>query len=120
MEKGTPGQKSKLAKRYLKCDYKVHVSPASRVPDHCAAFAHSYPRDPDYISDCDHDQNIACDRCELFPDVVHEIESDLEEVQYTKEEKEMKYEVSRAKKKLKHERLICSALSTKMKHDLIP
>ena len=42
---------------------------------------------------------ITLHRCELFPDVVHEIESVLEEVQSTKEEKdEMKYKVSQAKK----------------------
>ena len=64
---------------------------------------------------------ITSHRCELFPDVVHEIESVLEEVQSTKEEKdEMKYKVSQAKKKLKHGRLICSASSTNMKHDLMP
>ena len=99
----------------------VLISPAFRVPDHCWAFALSYPGDPDYISNCDHDHDIACDRCELFPDVVHKIESVLEEVQSMKEEKdEIKYEVSQAKKKLKQGRLICSALSTKMKHDLMP
>ena len=76
---------------------------ASRVPDHCRASALSYPGDADYISNCDHDHDIACDRCELFPDVVQEIESVLEEVQSKKEEKdEMKYEVSQAKNKMKH------------------
>ncbi|CAH3114873.1 unnamed protein product, partial [Pocillopora meandrina] len=96
--KGHSWAKEQPAKRYFKCNYKVvHVSPASRVPDHCRAFVLSYPGDPDTVVIAI--MMITSHRCELFPDVVHEIESVLEEVQSTKEEKdEMKYKVSQAKK----------------------
>ena len=44
---------------------------------------------------------MTCDRCGLFPNVVHEIESVLENVEISSAEKEeMKYEVSLAKKRI--------------------
>lgn len=96
----------------------VHVTPSSRVPDHCRAYALSYQSDPDFVSTCDHEHDLRCDRCELFSNVVSEIESALESVDTSNGEKdEMKYVVSLAKKKSKHGKLIYSDQSTKMKRD---
>ena len=77
------------------------MSPSSRIPDHCRAYALSYQADLDYVSSCDHEHDLACDRCEVFPNVVHEIESALENAEISSDEKdEMKYVVSLAKKRI--------------------
>lgn len=61
----------------------------------------SYQGDPDYVSTCNHEHDLRCDRCELFPNVVSEIESSLENVVISSDEKEeMKYDVSLAKKRI--------------------
>ena len=79
----------------------VHVSPSSRVPDHCRAYALSYQADPDYVSSCDHEHDLACDRCDVFPNVVHEVESALQNAEISSDEKdEMKYVVSLARKRI--------------------
>lgn len=79
----------------------MHVSPSSRVPDHCRAYALSYQADADYVSPCDHEHDLASDRCEVFPNVVHEVESALENAEISSDEKdEMKYVLSLAKKRI--------------------
>lgn len=79
----------------------VHVSSASRVPDHCRAYALSYQGDTDYVSACDHEHDLICDRCYLLTNVIREIESALEDVEIPTDEKdETKYVVSLAKKRI--------------------
>ena len=59
--------------------------------------------------------DLRCHRCELFSNVVSEIESSLESVDTSNGEKdEIKYVVSLAKKISKHGKLIYSDQSTKM------
>ena len=71
-----------------------------QVPNHCRAYALSYHTDPDYVSPCDHEHDLACDRCEVFPNVVHEVESALENAEISSDDKdEMKYVVFLAKKR---------------------
>ncbi|CAH3044080.1 unnamed protein product [Pocillopora meandrina] len=65
------------SKRYLKSDYKVHVSKSSSVPDHCRPFALSDPKDPAYQSVREHDHNDACDRCDLLSETLLQIEAGL-------------------------------------------
>ncbi|KAK3731624.1 hypothetical protein QZH41_015888, partial [Actinostola sp. cb2023] len=92
-------QKLKLGKRYLKGDYKVHVSPTSRVPDHCRAYALGHASDPDYVHTCEHVHDLTCDRCNLFSTVVNEIESALDNLEIPDQEREeMKYVVAQSKK----------------------
>ena len=77
------------------------MSPSSRVADHCRAYALSYPGDPDYASTCNHEHDLRCDRCDLFSNVVSEIESALANVSISTDEKdEMKYVVSLTKRKI--------------------
>ena len=84
----------------IACRLQVHVLPSSRVPDNCWAFVHSYQGDTDYVSACCHDHDITCDRCDLLTNVVCEIESALENVEISTDEKgEMKDVVSLAKKR---------------------
>ena len=79
----------------------MHVLPSSGVPDHCLAFALSYQGDTDYVSACSHDHDLTCDRCDLLTNVVCEIESTLENVEISSDEKgEMKYMAFQAKKRI--------------------
>ncbi|KAK3712196.1 hypothetical protein QZH41_018426 [Actinostola sp. cb2023] len=78
----TKEQKSELksAKRYLKSDFKVHVSKQSTVPDHCPAYALSDPKDKDFQSVCAHNHLDTCDRCASLTSVLDEIGSALQEM----------------------------------------
>ena len=38
----------------IKCDFKLHVSRYSCIPDHCSTFALSDPSDKDWQEACDH------------------------------------------------------------------
>ncbi|KAK3722873.1 hypothetical protein QZH41_020449, partial [Actinostola sp. cb2023] len=65
------------SKRYLKSDYKVHVSKRSTVADHCRDYALSDPKEPAFQSSCDHEHTDICDRCEMLSAVIQEIEAEL-------------------------------------------
>lgn len=69
----------------------MHVSSESMIPDHCRAYALSYPQDDDYIKKCDHEHNARCDRCEILPTVFHEIQEVLGSVDCDEERDEMEY-----------------------------
>ena len=49
---------------------------------------------------CDHEHDLGCDRCNIFPDAIKEIELVLESIQTTSDEDidEMKYTIAQAKK----------------------
>ena len=79
---------------------KVHVSSESMIPDHCRAYALSYPQDDDYIKKCDHEHNARCDRCEIQPTVFHEIQEVLGSVDCDEERDEMEYEISEARQNI--------------------
>ena len=99
----------------------MHVLPSSRVPDHCRAFALSYQGDTDYVSACSHDHDPTCVRCDLLIYIVCEIESALENVEISNEEKgEMKYVVSLAKKRIEAWKAHLLRRSIKMKRDWMP
>ena len=68
--------------------HKVHVSSSSAVPDHCRAYALSFPEDPDYVSTCDHSHVDTCDRCVRLASVVNEIEDALKEAECTNDTRE--------------------------------
>lgn len=68
--------------------HKVHVSSSSAVPDHCRAYALSFPEDPDFVSTCDHSHLDTCDRCVRLASVVNEIEDALKEAECTNDTRE--------------------------------
>jgi hypothetical protein len=75
------------------------VSSSSRVPDHCRAYALSFESDKEHTSTCDHQHDLGCDRCNIFPDAIDEIELVLGSIQTSDEDKdEMKYIIAQAKK----------------------
>ena len=77
-EKDTKQQLSN-AKRYLKADYKLHVSKDERCIDHCAVHALSSPTVPLFKANCDHVHNIICDACSGLEAVVGEIGAGLDD-----------------------------------------
>ena len=77
----------------------MHISSSSKIPDHCRPYALSHASDPDYLELCKHEHDLVCDRCNLFPAAVHEIESVLDDIPI-EEKEEMKYIVTQAKKNI--------------------
>ena len=77
---------------------KVHISNDSSVPDHCRAYALSYPQNNDYVTACGHGHNARCDRCELLLAVLQEIQVAHDSIDCSDEERdEMDYEISQSK-----------------------
>lgn len=66
------------AKRYLKADYKLHVSRDERCADHCIVYALSSPTDASFRDTCDHVHNVVCDACRGMETVVKEIGAQIE------------------------------------------
>jgi hypothetical protein len=58
----------------------VHVSKSSRVADHCRSHALSDHSDRVFISKCDHEHDLRCDRCDLIQLVFSELDSALKEL----------------------------------------
>ena len=54
----------KEAKRYLKTDYRTHVSRNENNSDHCTVHALNDPENPDFCEECLHSHDIHCDRCD--------------------------------------------------------
>ena len=67
------------AKRYLKADYKLHVSKDERCIHHCTLHALNSPTDPSVKADCDHVHNVVCDACSGMESVVEEIGVNIED-----------------------------------------
>jgi hypothetical protein len=74
----------------------VHVSKSSRVADHCRSHALSDHSDRDFISKCDHEHDLRCDRCDLIQLVFSELDSALKELASHHEEKK-EYVVAQSK-----------------------
>ena len=70
------------------------------MPDHCRPYALSQGNDKAYSSTCDHQHDLACDRCNLFPTAVGEIESVLDKAILIRQEEkeEIKFVVEQSKK----------------------
>ena len=71
------------------------------MPGHCRPFALSHPKDPDYTTACDHQHGEHCDRCEIFPAVVNEIQSILKKIDLPhKESEEIMFVIAQSKKNI--------------------
>ena len=58
----------------------MHVLKQSNIPDHCRAYALSYPKDKDYQMTCPHEHLDTCDCCEMLPLVLADIHDALEKM----------------------------------------
>jgi hypothetical protein len=70
------------AKRYLKTDYRLHIKKASRVPDHCIAFALSDPKNLAFKESMAHEHDLRCDRCEALNNVLEDIRNQIDETNF--------------------------------------
>lgn len=75
----------KRARLYLKTDYKVHVSRASNIADHCCIYALSDPKKNDFSQECDHDHEETCHECSNITSTLDEIEHLIESSEGEKE-----------------------------------
>jgi hypothetical protein len=66
--------KLKVARRYLKIDFKSHIGKSDECGDHCMTYALSDEKNPDeFSSQCDHNHNLVCERCDALRDVLNYI-----------------------------------------------
>ena len=75
-EKETKQQLSD-AKRYLKADFRLHVSKDESCADHCTVYALSSPTDLSFKAMCSHVHDIRCDACRGIETVIKEIGTKL-------------------------------------------
>ena len=82
--------------------FQAHVSISSRVADHCRPFALSDASDGDFVTECDHEHDLKCDRCELIPSIFEEVESTLKNLLAidNEEKNEMEYVITQSKKNI--------------------
>ena len=67
----------KANKRYLKTDFKTHVSSEERCNDHCTTFSLSDPSNTEYSRSCNHEHDLSCHECSKFADAIEEITTKL-------------------------------------------
>lgn len=78
----------KEAKRYLKTDFKAHISRDEDCIDHCTVHALSNPtsNSADLRGECGHDHSVQCERCESLEKVLTEILQELEDADISADE----------------------------------
>lgn len=70
----------KDGKNYLKMDFKCHVAVADWCADHCTTYSLSDPNDAKFMSKCEHEHDMTCERCEDLRDVLSEIEQHINNI----------------------------------------
>ena len=85
----TVAQDLKAGKRYLKTDYKTHISSEERCKDHCTMFSLSDPNNAEYSGSCSHEHDLSCKECFRLACTCDEINSKLadENVPLTEEQR---------------------------------
>ena len=78
-------QNIKEAKRYLKIEFKSHVSREETCADHCTTHALSDPSDTNLQGTCQHEHDIDCEKCESLEKVFKEIEFEINRVKISEE-----------------------------------
>ena len=67
----------KASKRYLKTDYKTHISSEERCKDHCTTFSLSDPSNAEFSGSCNHEHDLSCHECSRLTNVIEEINAKL-------------------------------------------
>ncbi|CAC5394924.1 unnamed protein product [Mytilus coruscus] len=93
------GSISLECKRYLKVDYKVHISETSNISDHCRKYALSSQDQDHFHSCCDHDHDHVCEHCEQILELLHAISKLVNECQVSDKDIYL-YKFSQAKEKI--------------------
>ena len=81
--------------------FQVHVLTSSRVADHCRPCALSDPSG-DFTTECDHEHDLKCDRCELIPSIFQDFELTLKDLSAidNEEKNKIEYVISQSKKNI--------------------
>ena len=84
-------QNIKEAKRYLKTEFKSHISReetcADHCADHCTTHALSDPSDTNVKGTCQHEHDIDCEKCKSLEKVFKEIEFEINRVKISEEQR---------------------------------
>ena len=81
--------------------FQVHVSLSSSVPDNCRRYSLCVESDSDFTTTCNHQHDSVCERCNLFPTVLQEVEMQLGKAKVPCDVKEeMKFVLTKAKKNI--------------------
>ena len=81
--------------------FQVHLSSNSIVPDHCKPYVLSLSSNPNFANTCDHDHDLACDRCSRYSLINQEVELQLDKATIPQEGKEeMKFMMAQSKKNI--------------------
>ena len=80
-------RKIKEAKRYLKTEFKSHVSKEESCADHCTKHALSDPSNTDLQNTCQQEHDISCEMCESLETVFKEIESEINSAEMSEEQR---------------------------------
>ncbi|CAC5407841.1 unnamed protein product [Mytilus coruscus] len=86
-------------KRYLKVDYKVHISETSNISDHCRKYALSSQDQDHFQSCCDHHHDHVCEHCEQISELLHATSKLVNECQVSDKDIYL-YKFSQAKEKI--------------------
>jgi len=80
-------QAIKEGKRYLKTDFKAHVSRDESCNEHCTVHALSDPGNVDFREDCQHCHDTEYDRCEPLEVALEEVSKKLENADMNEEQR---------------------------------
>lgn len=67
----------KASKRYLKTDYKTHISGEERCKDHCTTFSLSDPSNAEFSESYNHNHDLSWHECSRFTNVIEEVTAKL-------------------------------------------
>ena len=67
----------KANKRYLKTDYKAHISSEERCKDHCTTFSLSDRSNAEFSGSCNHEHDLSCHECSRLTNFIEEINAKL-------------------------------------------
>jgi hypothetical protein len=67
----------KEVKRYLKTDYRTHIGREENCADNCSTYALSDSKKVEYHSECAHQHDVECDRCQTLERLLNDIETKI-------------------------------------------
>ena len=80
-------QNIKGIKRYLKTEFKSHVSREETCRDHCTTHALSDPSNAELQVACQHEHTIHCEKCESLETISKEIDSEINRLELSEEQR---------------------------------
>ena len=86
-------QRLKVAKRYLKTEFKSHVGREESCADHCITYAMSDPESEQFRSTCQHSPDVHCSTCRSLEEIMDEIIRETQHISMSEDDRSrMKHE----------------------------